>query len=319
MKPRKIIWAFDPFAKSPELQRSAASAIRSIQAGSRSSTIVQPVHFSFPYPRPIPRAALKFYRESLVRDAGERLRKISRSARIENLRPLRVVFAPDRSVKARADSLLAQAAKERADLIVISSRARKGLSRLFVGSFAETLLLQSPLPVLVVNPSWRSESARFKRVLFPTDFSEASFVAFLDALPLVERWGARLEIYHKVQYDLLDVAPFVQASNVKSYYSQGYRGYLEHLHEKAGAWQLEARHYGVTATVHFNYSVFGDVAEGILRVARRRADIVAMAATSGIIKTKLMGSVTRRIVREARCPVWVLRPGAEAAPLKRIA
>ncbi|MFO1160387.1 MAG: universal stress protein [Reyranellaceae bacterium] len=47
---------------------------------------------------------------------------------------------------------IAKAAKEwRADLIVIGSHGRRGLTRAVVGSVAETVMRQAPCPVLVVR------------------------------------------------------------------------------------------------------------------------------------------------------------------------
>jgi nucleotide-binding universal stress UspA family protein len=47
--------------------------------------------------------------------------------------------------------LLEAAAEAQADLIVIGSHGRRGLRRLFVGSVAEHLVRDSPLPVLVIR------------------------------------------------------------------------------------------------------------------------------------------------------------------------
>ncbi|MBL4848517.1 MAG: universal stress protein [Planctomycetes bacterium] len=47
------------------------------------------------------------------------------------------------------ESIIDIAAREKADLIVISSQGRTGLSRLILGSVAEELARVSPLPVLI--------------------------------------------------------------------------------------------------------------------------------------------------------------------------
>lgn len=50
-----------------------------------------------------------------------------------------------------ADVILAQAAKTRCDLIVMGTHGRRGLSRLTMGSDAELVLRQAPVPVLLVR------------------------------------------------------------------------------------------------------------------------------------------------------------------------
>lgn len=47
------------------------------------------------------------------------------------------------------EAILAAAAREKADLIAISSQGRTGLKRLILGSVAEELARVSPLPVLI--------------------------------------------------------------------------------------------------------------------------------------------------------------------------
>jgi len=50
-----------------------------------------------------------------------------------------------------ADSIIAQAKKGRADLIVIGTHGRRGVRRLVMGSDAEQVVRQSPVPVLLVR------------------------------------------------------------------------------------------------------------------------------------------------------------------------
>jgi nucleotide-binding universal stress UspA family protein len=50
-----------------------------------------------------------------------------------------------------AESIVRTAVEENADLIVVGSHGRTGLSRLMLGSVAAKVVAQSPLPVLVVR------------------------------------------------------------------------------------------------------------------------------------------------------------------------
>ena len=46
--------------------------------------------------------------------------------------------------------------EEDIDLIVMSTHARKGVPRLFLGSIAERVIREAPCPVIAVPPSFRS-------------------------------------------------------------------------------------------------------------------------------------------------------------------
>ncbi len=57
-----------------------------------------------------------------------------------------------------ADSIVAQAAKWRADLIVMGTHGRRGLRRLAMGSDAETVVQESSVPVLLVRHKGKSQA-----------------------------------------------------------------------------------------------------------------------------------------------------------------
>jgi nucleotide-binding universal stress UspA family protein len=61
-----------------------------------------------------------------------------------------------------ADRIVREAAKWRADVIVMGTHGRRGLRRLVMGSDAETVLRESPVPVLLVKarPAKRRVAAR---------------------------------------------------------------------------------------------------------------------------------------------------------------
>ena len=54
-----------------------------------------------------------------------------------------------------ADEILAYAEKHDADLIIMSTHGRSGVSRWFLGSVAERVVRHSPVPVLLVSASGR--------------------------------------------------------------------------------------------------------------------------------------------------------------------
>lgn len=80
--------------------------------------------------------------------------------------------------------IVAVAAREQCDLIVIGSHGRTSLSDVLLGSTAENVVRQAPVPVLLVKLRAVEEMGRqvcdyafkrmFARVLVPTDFSPAA-------------------------------------------------------------------------------------------------------------------------------------------------
>lgn len=61
-----------------------------------------------------------------------------------------------------ADVIVAQAKKCRADLIVLGTHGRRGVARVVLGSDAELVLRESPVPVLLVRARRRARRAATK-------------------------------------------------------------------------------------------------------------------------------------------------------------
>ena len=62
-----------------------------------------------------------------------------------------------------SDAILAEAREWRADLIVMGTHGRRGLNRLILGSDAERVLRESPVPVLLVRGAQPKTSAKKSR------------------------------------------------------------------------------------------------------------------------------------------------------------
>jgi nucleotide-binding universal stress UspA family protein len=61
-----------------------------------------------------------------------------------------------------AEVIIKEAKKWRADLIVMGTHGRRGINRMFLGSDAEAVLRNTPVPVRLVRPSARKTRARKK-------------------------------------------------------------------------------------------------------------------------------------------------------------
>lgn len=202
-----------------------------------------------------------------------------------------------------AATILRVAREEDVSLIVLSTHGRTGLSRLVLGSVAETVLRSSASPVFLVRsftpgldvPSrGKTESTPFHNVLVPLDGSELS----LRVIPLV-----------------LDLVRPLDA-----------RATLLYVHEPPGPnphWLIpdrpledverRLREHTVPVTTSIRE---GDPAAEILAACRTNAaDLLVMAThgRSGPVRW-LFGSVTESVLRAAEIPLLVVpaRVPAEA-------
>jgi nucleotide-binding universal stress UspA family protein len=204
-----------------------------------------------------------------------------------------------------ADSIKLEAEKQNADLIVMSSRRRPYTAAL-LGSTAETVSRTASCPVLVT----RSGEGRhlqsairdfdFKKLLVASDFSDDSELALRYGLSLAQEYQSELHLLHVMTGSKTTEAEFVWTSQ-----------------STEGPYQAAARqlHGSVPAETHLWCDVTHAVREGkahreILSYAvEQEIDLICLGAHGqGSKLGSHFGSNTDRVLREAPCPVLVVRP-----------
>lgn len=281
----RIIWAIDAFPESFEMQSRAASVIRAV---SSSGATVEPVYVLRSQQSDFSSPTIDDHGKGLCVTAEQNLEKFLASEKIPGLLTPRFLTRGGDSIRQGVTELLKYAQDCDADLLAVSTHARKGVSRFFLGSFAETLILQSPLPVLVSNPKCR-ELDRIEHIFFPTDFSESSREVFERAIALALEWSAEIILFHQIRLaETSDEKAQVRIATVK---------------EHAAGLVYYANQCGVAARFHLSKSS-KEVAPTIVKAANKLSSgIIAMASQTGSIKSSLRGSVSRQVMRTARSPV----------------
>lgn len=186
------------------------------------------------------------------------------------------------------------------DLIVSGTHGREGVSKLILGSLAEQIYRQSPVPVLLIGPQVAPDllaEGRFTRVLFATDLSPASLAALPMAVSLAQENRAELVLLHivhpagsvPVEFDAGDLTEQLCASA------------QDRLRQVAGhcGYELVRTHVEV-----------GFALEGILRnAAELRASLVVLGVrpTAPRVRSHIPWAIAHRVVCEARCPVLTVR------------
>ncbi len=196
------------------------------------------------------------------------------------------------------DAVLEAATARHADLVVMGTHGRSGLSRLLLGSSAERVLRHAPCPVLTVRArSAVPADAVFRKLLVPADFSDCSRRGLDAAVELATPESSTIHVVHVVE----PVPPMYYAGNVTSRFELD--GDLRtRVDERLRAWAGDPRgaQYVVTE---------GQPAVEISRLADdRKVDLIVMStkgATGG--EWLLVGSVTERVCRLANVPVLTIR------------
>lgn len=184
------------------------------------------------------------------------------------------------------------------DLLVLGTHGRSGLPRLILGSVAERIFRQSPVPVLTVGPHVPRNGksvAEFNKIVFATDFSDESLAALPYAVSLAQEHQAALSILH-----VLD-SPQSGTVNLDADTEFAMRRMKELVAREPEFW------------FEPNYCVeYGKVPDQVRLFAQKYdMDLIVMGIRSphrsaGTI-SHLGDTVTHQIVAYATCPVLTVR------------
>ena len=201
-----------------------------------------------------------------------------------------------------------------ADLVVMTSHGRTGLSRVWLGSVADGVLRAAKAPVLMLRPieskvSRDAAHRLFRHMLITLDGSTLSEEILSPALALARCADARLTLVRVVNPVPMMVAdagiPFAYAPPVAD------QDLTKNLADEAKE-QLEAVAERLTAQglkVDCEVVVSPRVAQSILDFAeQRRVDLVAMSTHGRGASRLVMGSVADKVIRASNLPVLLQRP-----------
>jgi nucleotide-binding universal stress UspA family protein len=207
-------------------------------------------------------------------------------------------------------SILEQASRLPADLIVMGTHGVSGFERLLLGSVTEKILRKATCPVLTVPPRAHVTSRLpFARVLCAVDFSEWSVAAVELASSLAQQSGAALELLHVVEWPweeppapLFADLPREQAAALLEFRRYVTASATRRLESLVPA---ETRHRCAMTTRICHGKPYVE----ILRVAAdAAADLIVLGVHSRtLIDVAMFGSTTNHVVRRATCPVVTLR------------
>ncbi len=312
-KNRRILWAVDVFEPDHrQIMNHVVDGIRLINPD--GSAKVEPVYLLSPEQLDLPVEFSPPWLQKYVPAAEAALSDQVKDLSLPGITRGKVLTQRKASVSGAIKALSDYAKSSKAELIVVGSHARQGFSRLMLGSFAESLLLMSKVPMLVVGPETFPKvigkgDLRVERVLFPTDFSPASFKVFKKALIFAKRLGAEVTLFHTLTQP---IEPVLQTG---VYMMSG--GWVsvpaflgkeeERIRKLADTWLRRTARIGEGTTFKLCQRP-ATISDSIVEEAKTgKYDLVAMAAQSGPVATALIGSVTRQVVRSAQVPVWVAR------------
>jgi nucleotide-binding universal stress UspA family protein len=238
--------------------------------------------------------------KDLVSSAESGVQKVKLPSAAERAKVQRFVLSGS-----PASEVVDHAERHKADLVVIGTRGHGAVARFFLGSVADRVLHEAHCPVLLTKKPKgeikhpKRKSKPFGRILFPTDFSDTANLALDRAVALAEDMDAQLFVMHVVDDSIITTHVPDEREII-----------LREL-RKAALKQIEKSlppehidNFATTAVVKR-----GDPGKQIAAYAERQhCDLVVMGSHGRTgVKRALLGSVADRVVRLAKCSVFIER------------
>lgn len=197
--------------------------------------------------------------------------------------------------------LIAACRELSAGLLAVGARKRSALSDLLLGSTAERVLRKASVPVLLAR---RALPATPACILAPTDFSQASRAALIEAIALARRWGARLVLLHVIE-------PIVQAYAWASDLAGG-EIYVIEPAELQPEWDALIAELDLTGVKWEQQTIKGEVSTTVNAAAQSLAADLIVMGTHGRtgLTHALLGSVAEGVARVADTCVLTVRAGS---------
>lgn len=200
--------------------------------------------------------------------------------------------------------ILAYADEHDAEMIVMGTHGRTGISRLVSGSVTEHVVRRADVPVMTARATDRSRvTDGYDDVLVATDGSQTAETASEHALSIARATGARVHAVHIVDVGSAASTPSVTPPStlIEGLTSQG--------EDATDTIATRARDEGLEAVTHVRA---GDPGRDQLRYADEHdVDLVVMGTVGrNALDRILVGSTTERVIRRAEMPVLAVRAAA---------
>jgi len=302
-KKLKVRWAFDPYLKEPELWGRSIDYLLMLQENTGAEitpTYIIGSEITDWVAHSVPNQGIDIF-NAVTKSCEEKLKELEVS---DKFKPTEVFRSS--AFSKREDSLTMLDNMGGFDLLLVDTHARRGIKRLFMGSFAENIMLKSKKPVLFMSPH-TEKTLGSEKTLFPTGFTKSSKEVFVKFLNSPLNMAKEIVLYSKVIHP---ATAFVSGTSVMF---GGDAIFMDKVFaEERGKREDEALKWKALAEgAGFKFKFILDetpapIADSILEVASNEScHLIAMSSLSGELETVFVGSETREVVRQSTIPVLV--------------
>ncbi len=295
-----IAWAIDILATDKKVRNSAESLLKVLEKKTELSVHPLYVVRLAEQVEPFTHGEGK---KVFLNNVGNAIKRWLKGLKVSTKEP-QALLQKGVYLRSDVDALIGHAKKIKADLLLVNTHARKGFSRFWMGSFAETLMHHSTLPVLFLNPSAKPVQ-EIREIIFPTNLSLGAEKSLHLVCSFAKKIGAGVTLYNNVEYFVATPGlSFTETAVFTDQIAKDVKNRKKSLERQASKF---SKAYGIKMKLVVDESDVR-VSDGINSCAQKSPkSMIAMTSQTGPLLSVLVGSTTRRVVREAKVPVLVFR------------
>lgn len=197
------------------------------------------------------------------------------------------------------------------DMIAMSTHGRAGFARWALGSVAERVIQETPVPVFLVRPHSLTPAGSEVRILVPLDGSALSEEALASALEIARQTKATILLLHALFAPVNEGMRLLFDSQeevdemLEQWRSDG-QAYLEEVAERVRA-------KGIDVRILLAEGMPDEVIEN--EVAREHVDMIVMCTHGRTgLRRWVYGSVANKVLHAVDCPLLLVRAKGDAPP-----
>lgn len=300
---KNILWCVDPNDEQIDTNQTV-KALQAFTTG-MGDVAITPLYVLSPKSTQLSRFAQTSLVEKLIPWAKKQLENyISELPASDlNIKSPEVLFNPKHSLRHDVLKAIEFAESIKAETIFCSTHSKKPWN---LGSFAETMVLKSKIPTLLLQPQARV-SEYFDNIMFPTDFSASSKNALKNLLPLAKQWGSQIHIVHQM---LNPVDPILESGVLTmgggwtspETYNQSIKEYateeFNHMKDLCSSDNVECHSHLLEPSSFFTQEIVDFASENAI-------ELIAISSSADDYLSVIVGSHCRDLIRNSKIPMWI--------------
>lgn len=211
----------------------------------------------------------------------------------------------ENSNRAKAQKIIEFSRRLRAGIIVTTSRAQSRTELIGIGSFTETLISLSSVPVLVLGEDIK-EAKKIEKIFFPSDLAHNSKKTFAKVVRFAQKLKASIVLFHYLNMNQGPAVMGIPWGYEIDWIDRFWLTHEKNIKKEGNDWCKWAESKDVKCELIIDRDS-GPLRSKIVEAAKKdQADLICLDVRRGPMSQVIMGRTTRGVLAHGDCPVLAI-------------